>query len=202
MTQALDRLLAGNRRYRDGLNAAERRKNEALANKGQAPDTLVIGCCDSRVPLEELTDSHPGDMFVLRSIAALVPPYHASQVDSTAAAVEYAVKHLHVTDIIVCGHCDCGGVAAVRESSTGPAQDTLLPSWLDVMRQSERGPAIARSQSMKAAEYETVRLALDNLATYPFVADAVEAGKLSLAGCHIDSATGRLDVVTTWATPA
>lgn len=202
MTAALDRLLAGNRRYRDGLAKAERRRNEALAESGQAPDTLIIGCCDSRVPLEQITDSHPGELFVLRSIAALVPRYRADQSDGTAAAVEYAIKHLQVSDIVVCGHCDCGGIAAARTDRDGPSDDTLLPGWLDILRQSERGAAIKRSASPRAAEYEAVRLALDNLATYPFVQEAVEAGRLHLAGCHIDSGAGRLDVVTTWSTPA
>ena len=171
---------------------------ETLAEHGQHPCAMVISCCDSRVHATTLFGAEPGEFFVHRNIAALVPPDdpHIGRL-GTPAAVEYAVKALGVAHIFVLGHSDCGGIRGGIELFSDPDSSMQLEfrfvgSWLNLLR-----PAFNRVAMMPGAgdlqtllERESVILSMENLMTFPFVRRAVEAGDLTVHGLWHDIRTG------------
>ena len=172
-----------------------------LATEGQRPRTMVISCCDSRVNVLEMFGAEPGDLFVLRSVANLVPPYSPDhQHHGTSSAVEYAVNALKVAHIAVVGHSNCGGVAACHDMCAGLAPEleeksSFIGRWMDILRPGyERVAAsVPDAAARKAAlEREAVLTSLANLATFPFVAAAVDADMLTLHGAFIEIGTGEL----------
>lgn len=192
MTEAL---LRGNRKFRSEYAADERDFLEHLASEGQSPDALYIGCSDSRVVPELLTNSSPGELFVLRNIANLVPVFDDPD-SSVGAAIEYAVGHLHVPHIIVCGHYGCGGVKAALD---GLDKERGLPSlfeWLSEVRAAAENvdPALEPETRWRRAVEESVVFQLGNLPTYPAVASALAAGRLRLHGWVYDLHTCSLSV--------
>ncbi len=167
-----------------------------LAIEGQHPKAMVIACCDSRVAVTSMFGQRTGELFVHRNIANLVPPYTPDgKHHGTGAAIEFAVSFLKVEHILVMGHSRCGGVRGCIDMCRGeaPALDapgSLVGRWLDVLR-----PAygrVADVQSLEdrqtALEKEGVQLSLENLLGYPFVAEAVDAGRLTLHGLWTDIA--------------
>lgn len=167
-----------------------------LAIEGQHPKAMVIACCDSRVAVNSVFGQRTGELFVHRNIANLVPPYTPDgKHHGTGAALEFAVNFLGVEHILVMGHSQCGGVRGCIDMCRGdaPALDapgSLVGRWLDVLR-----PAygrVADVQSLEdrqtALEKEGVQLSLENLLGYPFVAEAVDAGRLTLHGLWTDIA--------------
>ena len=173
---------------------------ETLAEHGQHPGAMVISCCDSRVHATALFRAEPGEFFVHRNIAALVPPYdpHGGRL-GTPAAVEYAVRALGVAHILVLGHSDCGGVRGCIDLFSEPDSSIgrdfrFVGKWLDLLR-----PAYDRVATTPEAghrqvllEQEAVVLSTRNLMTFPFVCDAVEAGDLTVHGLWHDIGTGSL----------
>jgi carbonic anhydrase len=192
----MDDLLDGYRRFRSERWEAERSRYEALAERGQSPRTLVIGCSDSRVDPQTILGAGPGELFVVRNIAALVPPctpdagYHG-----TSAALEYAVRQLQVDRIIVLGHALCGGVRAMVEGVPEHCRDFVAP-WLTIAQSVKDHPdltVVAGPQDMMAPhEVSVVRLSVGNLMTFPWIADAVREGRLTLHGLRFDIRTGTL----------
>ena len=167
-----------------------------LAIEGQTPRAMVIACCDSRVAIEAVFGQQVGEVFVHRNIANLVPPYTPDgNHNGTAAAVEFAVKFLKVRHIIVMGHSNCGGVRGCLAMCAGEApeferRESFIGRWLDVLR-----PAVARidditvpADRQTALEKEGIEISLANLLDYPFVAEAVETGQLTLHGLWTDLA--------------
>ncbi len=176
------RLLDGHDAFRRDSQASDREFLSKLASEGQSPDAMYVGCSDARVVPELLTKSSPGRIFVVRNVANLVPPLaHADA--SVGAALEYAVGHLEVPHIIICGHYGCGGVEAMLNGGVGLAAFPSLQEWLGGM-----APAVARAgpatqdpaQRWRRAVEENVLDQLGNLLTFPFVAAAIEAGRLDL----------------------
>ncbi|MEM6906847.1 MAG: carbonic anhydrase, partial [Pseudomonadota bacterium] len=172
-----------------------------LADKGQNPRTMLISCCDSRLDTVAMFGAEPGDLFVVRNVANLVPPFHPShQHHGTSAAVEYAVNVLQVAHIVVIGHSDCGGVAACHKMVTGQApeleeQTSFIGRWMDILRpgcEAVLARGLRGSELKSALEHEAVRTSLQNLMTFPFVEEAVTSGMLSLHGAWIDIASGTL----------
>lgn len=190
----MDRLLQGYRRFRANVWPAERDRYEALAQQGQSPETLVIACSDSRADPQTVFGAAPGELFVVRNVAGLVPPYEPdANYHGTSAAVEFGVRVLKVAGIAVLGHADCGGVRAMVEGAPEEAQD-FVDSWMKIAR-----PAmgtIAKEDEggdiLSHCETEVVRLSLGNLRTYPWIEEAVGAGTLALHGFHFDIRTGVL----------
>ena len=167
-----------------------------LAIEGQNPRAMVIACCDSRVAIEAVFGQQVGEVFVHRNIANMVPPYTPDgQHHGTAAAVEFAVKYLHVSHIIVMGHSNCGGVRGCLAMCSGEApefelKESFIGRWLDVLR-----PGVARISDISdpvdrqtALEKEGIQVSLENLMGYPFVAEAVETGQVTLHGLWTDLA--------------
>jgi carbonic anhydrase len=169
---------------------------QKLAEEGQSPQAMVIACCDSRVAVSSVFGQRTGELFVHRNIANLVPPYTPDgQHHGTAAAVEFAVKHLNVRHILIMGHSRCGGVRGCMDMCEGRAPDfeareSFIGRWLDILRPGHARVAdIADAEDRRTAlEKEGIQVSLENLMGYPFVAAAVDAGALTLHGLWADIA--------------
>lgn len=172
-----------------------------LMEEGQRPRAMVISCCDSRVDTVQMFGAEPGDLFVVRNVANLVPPHSPDHGHhGTSAAVEFAVTGLKVAHIVVVGHSACGGVKACRDmmaaGATEPKSgDSYVAHWMSILKPGyERvfSPKRPADDMLRELEHEAVRTSLRNLAGFPFVAEAIKAGKLSLHGAWMDIAAGRL----------
>jgi carbonic anhydrase len=172
-----------------------------LAAEGQHPRAMVIQCCDSRINVAEMFGAEPGDLFIVRNIANLVPPYGPDHNHhGTSAAVEFAVNALRVAHIVVVGHSLCGGVQACHRMCAGKAPElerssSFIGRWMDILRPGyERVAARISGEEAQIAELEreAVLVSLLNLETFPFVAEARARGMLTLHGAWFDIATGRL----------
>lgn len=192
---SVEPLLEGFRRFQQDYFSPEQNLYESLRH-GQHPATLVIGCCDSRVHPPALMSSQPGEMFVVRNVANLVPPYNAgNQHASVAAALEFAVLSLNVERIIVMGHAGCGGIRALMQRST-PA-DSALTRWLDIAAPARDFVYRNHShedepQRLRRCEQAAIMVSLDNLLSYPWLAQKVQAGELVLDGWYFDLNDGAL----------
>lgn len=171
-------LLEGHEKYRRRSLQRSRGFLRALASDGQSPDVLFVGCSDSRVVPELLTSSNPGDLFVVRNVANVVPPL-AHRDSSVGAAIEYAVDHLGVTHVVVCGHTRCGGVKAALDGLPHADRTPSLAEWVDIVRGAVRDVP-AGPDAWRNAVTANVRVQLDHLLTYPCVAAAVKADRLTL----------------------
>ncbi len=166
----------------------ERELLDALAHKGQFPDAMFIGCSDSRVVPESLTGARPGDLFVVRVVANIVPPYGTGQ-NAVGAAVEYAILHLEVKHLIICGHTDCGGIKAM-DHGVDMAAEPAIASWIEFARPAQtrvdaRGSQTGDTRHQAIVE-ENVLLQLENLQTYPAVRDALDENRVELHGWVFD----------------
>lgn len=165
---------------------------------GQSPHAMIISCCDSRVLLSSIFGAEPGEFFIHRNIANLVPPYRAEgSGDGTSAAIEYGVTALKVPHLIVVGHSACGGVAGCHAKCSGQAPELDDPSsfvgrWIEPLRPAYERTKDREGDVLRAMELAGVQVSLENLAKYPFVRDAVEAGTLSLHGLWTDIGSGDL----------
>jgi carbonic anhydrase len=190
----MDRLINGYRRFRLDFWPAERARLEALAALGQRPETLVVSCSDSRVDPQTIFGATAGDLFVIRNIAGLVPPYEPDGgCHGTSAALEFGVRVLKVARVVVLGHAQCGGVQALVEGAPDEARDFVEP-WMG-MAKSALTPAVKQpAPRSRFADYEAgvIRLSLANLMTFPWVEEAVKNGSLNLYGCSFDISTGTL----------
>lgn len=172
---------------------------EKLLKDGQSPKTLVIACSDSRVDPSILLDTKPGDIFVIRNVANLVPPYESDfgGCHGTSAAIEYAVNHLNVENIIVLGHSDCGGIKTLIDDQQN--DHTFIDNWLYVAHEAKASALEAAHNGPHACELcekEAIRISVDNLMTFPFVKEKVEAGKLDLHGWYFNLNSGSIEIVT------
>ncbi|HEX8662002.1 MAG TPA: carbonic anhydrase [Brevundimonas sp.] len=195
--ESRDALLSGYRRFREGHWAEAKAEYEALAAKGQRPHTLVVACSDSRADPALIFDAAPGQLFVVRNVANLVPPYEPDgHLHGVSAALEFGVKVLNVSRIMVMGHAFCGGVNAMIYGAPADCQDFVAP-WVaqgseTVRLVCEEGPP---EELMQRAEEAVVRLSLDNLRTFPWIAEREAAGELKLHGAHFSIAEGILYVL-------
>ena len=195
----MQRLIAGIHKFRKeefGRYSALFRK---LSKEGQNPHTLFITCSDSRVLAELVTQSKPGDLFVVKNIGNIVPPANAvGTTNSTAAAVEFAVDVLRVNDIVVCGHSQCGAMSALLDDPGTVASMPHLAEWLQLaapVRETlskDYTHLTAHEQRTTAAAEENVLYALDNLHSYPCVQARLADGSLSLHGWFFKIATAEL----------
>ncbi len=175
-----------------------------LAEDGQRPRAMLLSCCDSRVDAVAMFGAEPGDLFVVRNVANLVPPYTPDhEHHGTSAAIEYAVSALKVAHIVVMGHSNCGGVQACHDMCAGDAPEldkasSFVGRWMDILRPTYEAHAEKlpkdRAPRLRAFEKQAVLTSLDNLASFPFVEEAMKRGVLTLHGAWIDIAAGRLHV--------
>ncbi len=189
----MDDLIAGYRRFRTTAWPERRRLFERLAERGQRPQAMVIACADSRVDPAMIFDAGPGEMFVVRNVANLVPPYAPDGgCHGTGAALEFGVLVLQVRHLIVLGHGLCGGIRALLEGGPAPAGDFLGP-WIAVAAPARaRAMACATANPQLAGEHAGIELSLANLLTFPWIAERVADGRLRLHGAHFDVGSGAL----------
>ena len=185
--------------YRAFLGDRFRREQERYEQQAeqQTPDTMVIGCCDSRVSPEVIFDAGPGELFVVRNVANLVPPYERDgDHHGTSAALEFAIQGLKVRHIVVLGHGRCGGVKAFADHDFAPlTEDDFIGRWVQIM-----APAAIRAGSrgadpasyLRRLELASIEQSLANLLTFPCIRDLVLKGKLFLHGAFFAVATGEL----------
>ena len=197
-------LIDGYHRFRAGRYAEQHRLYSAL-QAGQAPATMIISCCDSRVDPATIFDAAPGNLFVLRNVANLVPPYETQPGQhGTSAALEFAVTGLEVSRILVLGHAACGGIGAcLQHDFTVGVEGSFILSWMSILQpvrdrlMGERKAAglnTAGEDAQLALEQAGVLQSLDNLATFPFVQEAIRDRGLRLIGGHFGIRTGKLSL--------
>jgi carbonic anhydrase len=191
-------LIAGYRRFRAGAWRQNAVLFDRLARDGQAPRAMVIACADSRQDPQLVFDAQPGELFVVRNVAALVPAYAPdSGYHGTSAALEFAIRALKVQQVIVMGHAQCGGVQALIDGAPETCGDFVQP-WMEIAhsaRQHALSHSSSRSECLMKAEVETVRVSMANLLTFPWIRERVEAGEVEIHGLYFDVATGALSAV-------
>ncbi len=195
-------LLGGYAHFRKARLARERERYEELAKKGQKPETLIIACCDSRAAPETIFDSAPGEIFVVRNVANLVPPrVDDAQYASTSAALEFAVQALRVKHIVVMGHGSCGGIAAFRGQMTGQAGEALSPGdfigkWISLLDPVADKVECTGAESAEALQRKLeeagIRQSIENLKTFPCVSTLLEREQIALHGAWFDISSGEL----------
>ena len=190
-----DQLTRGYRAFLGDRFQREQSRYRALAD-GQSPETMVIGCCDSRVSPEVIFDASPGELFVVRNVANLVPPYETGgEYHGTSAALEFAVQALRVKHIVVLGHARCGGIRAFADESAPLSPGDFIGRWMTLITPAaERlGPPQGDlTDYLARLELAAIENSLKNLMTFPCVRILVERGKLQLHGAYFGVATGVL----------
>ena len=191
-------LLAGYRRFREFRYEAEKSRWRTLA-EGQSPRAVIIACSDSRADPATIFDTDPGEIFVVRNVANLVPPFEGGGGrHGVSAALEFAVTELNVGQIVVMGHEGCGGIHAAL---TGQFQDTpngeggFIANWMSQIDEPAARIAASHGTGADAArvlEEVAIRQSMANLATFPFVAERQTAGTLKVIGCHFSISEGQL----------
>jgi carbonic anhydrase len=187
-------------RHRQFIPNADR--YEELATLGQSPNVMIICCSDSRVDPETIFNAGPGELFVVRNVANLVPPYETSgQFHGVSAAIEFAVLNLRVKHLIVMGHSGCGGVkAAIDQSAAIQTEAKFVSQWMSLLdsarlRVLASHQMISQAEKIRALERESVKVSTANLRTFPFVRKLEEEARLSLHGTYFDIGNGTLSVL-------
>jgi carbonic anhydrase len=191
-----ERLSSGYTTFIEGRFDRERARYQDLAARGQKPEIMVVGCCDSRVSPEVIFDAIPGELFVTRNVANLVPPYQPDgDLHGTSAALEYAVQVLRVKHIVVLGHAQCGGVGAFANESEPLSPGDFIGKWMSMIAPAADtipGEYRNRPDYQRRLELASVENSLRNLMTFPCISILVERGKLQLHGAYFGVATGEL----------
>jgi len=177
----------------------EQSRYRQLAEHGQRPEIMVIGCCDSRCSPELIFDAGPGEVFVSRNIANLVPPYTPDSAQrSMSAALEFAVQALKVKHIVVLAHAQCGGIRAYAEEAEPLSPGDFIGNWMSIIEPAAKAVGARGSRSFQeyvtALEQTSAVKTLDNLMTFPYVRRRVEAGEMHLHAAYFGVATGDLSV--------
>ena len=191
----MDELIDGYRRFRATAWPERRRLFEHLATRGQRPQLMVIACADSRVDPAMIFDAEPGDIFVVRNVANLVPPYAPNgSCHGTSAALEFGVLWLGVSHLVILGHGQCGGIRALLEGEPTPLGDFFAPWIATAARARDRVLACSPADPQLAGEHAGIAVSLENVLTFPWIAERVADGRLRLHGAHFDVSTGVLAV--------
>jgi carbonic anhydrase len=200
MTSFPHRLLEGYRTFTSQRLPTEQSRYRELSERGQAPEVMVIGCCDSRVSPEVIFDAGPGELFVVRNVANLVPVYQPDGgAHGVSAALEYAVRALRVKHIVVLGHAQCGGIRAFIGNVEPLSPGDFIGRWMSMFI--KPGEKVEQRDRETMADFTTriekaaVFRSLENLLTFPFVRTLVERGELQLHGAYFGVAEGSLFVL-------
>ena len=186
--------------FKYGRFRTERARYHELAKKGQKPDVMIIGCCDSRAAPEMIFDAVPGELFVVRNVANLVPPYAPDgEAHGVSAALEFAVQVLRVKHIVVMGHAQCGGVKALTEDSAPLSPGDFIGRWMSIIEPdaSRLKPTAGEDQEsfITRLEHGVIKRSLQNLMTFPCIRTKVERGTLALHGAYFGVAKGDLYIL-------
>ncbi len=190
------------RRFKHRIYVPNADQYEELATYGQSPEVMLISCCDSRVDPETIFNAMPGELFVARNVANLVPPHETGgKFHGVSASIEFAVLNLRVEHIVVLGHSGCGGVrAALDKSAAIETEAKFISRWMSILDDA-RLTVLASHQmkseaeKLEALEKEGIKTSIRNLRTFPFVRERENKGKLNLHGAHFDIKTGNLTVL-------
>ncbi len=201
MTGFPDKLLQGYSEFKDGRLTNERERYRVLSEQGQKPETMIIACCDSRAAPETIFNTAPGEIFVVRNVANLVPPYKPDgEYHSTSAALEFAVQALKVSNVVVMGHGRCGGISAALDPATEPlSPGDFIGRWMDLL--TPAAEAVNANDWMTSTERQTalerisIRHSVENLRTFPCVQILESKDRLKLHGAWFDISTGELWVM-------
>lgn len=204
--KTVDDMIAGYRRFRGGVYSSQAELYRQLG-EGQDPDIMLIGCADSRAEPSDIFNAAPGQMFVVRNVANLVPPYQPNGgLHGVSAALEFAVNILKVKIIVVMGHGGCGGVSASLTKNDNPLIGEFVAPWVRLLDQARERVLESNPVNPKfALELEGIETSIENLMTFPFVREKVEAGTLELHGAWFaikhgelhwrNARTGRFEIV-------
>lgn len=193
----LEKLIKGFKKFRASYFEDSDHYDHLIRN-GQTPETLVIACSDSRNDPALMTQSKPGDIFVIRNVAAIVPPYQPDEnYHGTSAAIEFAVKGLKVKNIIVLGHSSCGGVQALAGSAENLSDYEFIAPWINIGQEAKRAvesilPHAPRPIQLQALEQAVILTSLNNLMTFPWIKESIKAGRLTIHGWYFDMSKGIL----------
>lgn len=193
-------LLDGYRTFTSQRLPTEQSRYRELSERGQSPDVMVVGCCDSRVSPEVIFDAGPGELFVVRNVANLVPPYQPdSSTHGVSAALEYAVNVLEVKHIVVLGHAQCGGIRAFIDKIKPLSPGDFIGRWMSLFVKEGEVVEQRDHESLQdfvvRIEKAAVFRSLENLMTFPFVRDRVQRGVMQLHGAYFGVAEGSLFVL-------
>jgi carbonic anhydrase len=191
-------LVQGYHRFREGAYVEQKARFDRLASDGQAPPVMIISCCDSRVDPATIFDTVPGQVFALRNVANLVPPYETGGgLHGVSAAIEFGVTGLNVKHIVVLGHAQCGGIsAALNGGDLGMPGRSFVDDWVDIIREArDHVVAEAPDDPQTALELDAIKVSLHNLRSFPFIADREAAGGLKLHGAYFGISEGVLHVL-------
>lgn len=198
MPQFPGSLLDGYRFFKANRFARDSARYRSLAEQGQSPEMMVIGCSDSRSSPDTLFDAAPGELFIVRNVANIVPPYRAEGgCHGTSAALEFGVQGLKVRHIVVLGHARCGGIQAALQPNGQPlSEGDFIGKWVGPLAPAageagNAGPSSA-AERQEALERASIRCSIANLRTFPFIAAAADEGRLHLHGAWFDIASGEL----------
>jgi len=194
------RLIEGYSAFAAGRLEKEQGRYRELADRGQSPEIMVIGCCDSRVSPEVIFDASPGELFVMRNVANLIPPYSPDgRAHGVSAALEFAVGALRVKHIVVLGHARCGGVRAFAEDHEPLSAGDFIGKWMSLIEPAAAlvGPRSSMSPAayLEKLEKASIVNSLDSLMTFPRIAQLIEKGKITTHGAYFGVATGDLSVL-------
>ncbi len=175
---------------------------EELANFGQSPDVMVVSCCDSRCDPETIFSAMPGELFVVRNVANLIPPYESGgKFHGVSAALEFAVLNLRVKHIVIMGHSGCGGIkAALEQSSAKQTEAMFIQRWMSMLDDCRLSilashQTSSRKEMQCALEHEGIKVSLANLRTFPCIQILENKSKIELHGAYFDIGTGNLEVL-------
>jgi len=196
LTKFPARLVDGYRNFVDTRLPLERSRFEKLAASGQRPEVMVICCCDSRVSPEVIFDAHPGELFVVRNVANLVPPYSPTGfTHGVSAALEFAVQGLKVKYIVVMGHTHCGGIRAYCEHRNRLNPGDFIDNWMSLIAPAAKSldeTGDDGHEYLSRLEQASIVATMDNLLTFPWIKSRVEDHELELIGAYFDVGTGEL----------
>lgn len=202
MTIFPENLIDRYQRFKHRIYVPNADQYEELARYGQSPDTMLISCCDSRVDPETIFNAMPGELFVIRNVANLVPPYETGgKFHGVSAGIEFAVLNLRVKNLIVMGHSGCGGVkAALNQHAAIQTEAQFISRWMSMLDDARLSvlashQMASESVRLKALEQAAVRTSIKNLRTFPFIKEAENKGRLNLHGAYFEIASGTLSVL-------
>jgi len=195
---ATDKLIAGYQRFREGYYQENQAQLFRLAKEGQSPKIAIVSCSDSRVDPTVILDCEPGDLFVIRNVANLVPPCEDTEnYHGTSAALEFAVTELEVESIIVLGHTECGGIKSLINNAGKKIDKSFISKWMlqleSVRDEIMSDPELSDQKSRySCCEKKGVQQSLNNLMTFPWIKERVESGTLKIHGWRYDLYSSQL----------
>lgn len=198
MMRLPERLLSGYQAFLKNNFAYKTERYQQLAIEGQKPETLVIACCDSRAIPETIFDAKPGEIFTLRNVANLVPPFSPdNQYHATSSAIEYAVQLLEVKHIVVFGHAHCGGIsAALKGTCRSLSSNDFIGQWISLLVPAVQAivsnKSLTEPEQQIALEQLSIYHSLRNLETFPWIKTRRGQGGLTLHGVWFDISSGEL----------